>query len=249
VSLLQADPGRRVCCHNEPVLRILMIEDDERLGVLTARYLERHGAKVTRAGDGRTGIQAIEHAPFDAVVLDLMLPGKDGVEVCRELRRRHAVPIVMLTARGEEADRVIGLEAGADDYVVKPFSARELLARIRAQVRRARGEVGPLPAERLLRIGRLTVAPQDLSVTVDGRAVELTSHEFALLRVLAEHAGRVLSREQLLELARGSADETFDRAIDVQISRLRAKLGARGARMLKTVRGVGYMLSAGEADA
>ncbi len=232
-------------------LRILLIEDDDRLAELTARYLERHGARVSRAGDGRAGLAAIERAPFDAIVLDLMLPGRDGVEVCREVRRRHAVPIVMVTARGEEADRVIGLEAGADDYVVKPFSARELLARIRAHVRRARGETGPAPAERVLRIGRLTLAPHDLSVTVDGRPVTLTSHEFALLRVLAEHPGRVLSREQLLELTRGTADEAFDRAIDVQISRLRAKLGdgARGARMLKTVRGVGYLLSSGQGEA
>jgi DNA-binding response OmpR family regulator len=206
---------------------------------------------VTRALDGSTGIREVDRAPYDAIVLDLMLPGKDGVEVCRELRRRHDVPIVMLTARGEEVDRVIGLEAGADDYVTKPFSARELLARLRAQVRRARGEVCPSAAERVLRAGPLTLAPHSMSVTVDDRPVELTSHEFALLRVLAEHAGRVLSREQLLELARGTADEAFDRAIDVQISRLRAKLGGgvRAARLIKTVRGVGYMLSTSPEDA
>src|SRR5262249_16658249 len=142
-------------------------------------------------------LREVDRAPYDAVVLDLMLPGRDGVEVCRELRRRHATPVVMLTARGEEVDRVMGLEAGADDYMVKPFSPRELLARIRAQVRRARGEVGPAPAARVRRVGRLTVSPHDLTVTIDGRAVALTSHEFALLRVLADHAGRVLSREQL----------------------------------------------------
>jgi two-component system OmpR family response regulator len=230
-------------------LRILLIDDDERLSALTGRYLESQGVTVTRASDGSSGIREVNRAPYDAVVLDLMLPGKDGVEICRELRRRHAMPILMVTARGEEIDRVIGLEAGADDYVTKPFSARELLARIRAQIRRARGEVGPTTAERVIRVGRLTIAPQRMSVMVDARPVELTSHEFALLRVLAEHAGRVLSREQLLELARGTAEETFDRAIDVQISRLRAKLGGgpRGTGMIRTVRGVGYLLSEEEA--
>jgi two-component system OmpR family response regulator len=227
----------------EAALHILLVEDDERLASLTARYLEGHGAKVTRVGDGPRAVKAVERAPFDAIVLDLMLPGLDGVEVCRALRRRHDVPILMVTARGDEADRVIGLEVGADDYISKPFSARELYARIRAHVRRARGEVGPA---RVRRVGPLRLSPDDLTVTVDGRPVELTSHEFALLRVLVEHAGRVLSREQLLELARGSADDTFDRAIDVQISRLRAKLGESSRGLLKTVRGVGYMLSVSE---
>jgi len=231
-------------------LRILLIEDDDRLAALTARYLEGHGVKVKRLADGTSAPLEVERGLYDAVVLDLMLPGKDGVELCRELRRVHDVPILMVTARGEEVDRVIGLEAGADDYVVKPFSPRELLARIRAQVRRARGNVGPSSADRVRRVGRLAIMPHDLTVTVGDRKVELTSHEFALLRVLADHAGRVLSREQLLERARGSADETFDRAIDVQISRLRAKLGdnVRSPRLVKTVRGVGYMLATGEED-
>jgi len=224
-------------------IRVLLVEDDERLSALTARYLESHGLQVDRVGDGLAAIAAAARQPYDVIVLDLMLPGRDGVEVCRAIRREDAVPIIMLTARGEEVDRVIGLEAGADDYVTKPFSARELLARIHASVRRARGEVGP-PEARQLRVGPLVLSPRNLSVTVSGQAVELTSHEFALLRVLAEHAGRVLSRDQLLERARGNADEAFDRAIDVQISRLRAKLGddARQPRLLKTVRGVGYML-------
>ena len=213
--------------------------------MLTARYLESHGIGVTRVVDGSAALVEANRTPFDVVVLDLMLPGKDGLEVCRGLRQRHATPIIMVTARGEEADRVMGLEAGADDYVVKPFSARELLARVRAQLRRARGEVGPGAGDRTLRVGRLAVSPQQMTVAVDGKPIELTSHEFALLLVLAENAGRVLTREQLLERARGTADEAFDRAIDVQISRLRAKLGddARHPRMLKTVRGVGYVLA------
>jgi DNA-binding response OmpR family regulator len=173
----------------------------------------------------------------------LQLPELDGLAVCRELRSRLDVPIVMITARGEEADRVLGLEFGADDYLPKPFSARELLARIRAHVRRARGRVGP----RALRVevGRLVLDPAALHATLDGRELALTSSEFALLRALAENAGRVLSREQLLYLARGNAEEAFDRSIDVQISRLRHKLDddPRNPRLLKTVRGFGYMLS------
>jgi len=225
-------------------LRVLVVEDDERLSLLTAEYLETHGISVTRIGDGTTAIAAVDREPFDVIVLDLMLPGMDGLEVCRELRRRHATPIVMLTARGEEADRVMGLEVGADDYVTKPFSPRELLARVRAQGRRARNEVGPCE-ERVLQVGRLKLVPASLSVFVGDAPIEVSSREFALLRVLAENAGRILSRELLLAKATGSVDEVFDRAIDVQVSRLRAKLGddARHPRLLKTVRGAGYMLA------
>jgi DNA-binding response OmpR family regulator len=171
-----------------------------------------------------------------------MLPGLDGLGVCRELRGRSDVPIIVLTARGEEADRVMGLELGADDYLAKPFSPRELLARIRAQVRRARGQAGP--AARPVRVGGLHLDPGGLRATLDGRELPLTAYEFTLLRVLAERAGQVLSRERLLELAQGSAEEAFDRSIDVHISRLRAKLGddPRRPRWLKTVRGAGYQL-------
>lgn len=230
-------------------IRVLFIEDDERLGALTARYLESHDMSVTRLTDGPGGLAEATRARYDVVVLDLMLPGKSGMDVCRNLRERHDVPIIMLTARTEEVDRVLGLEAGADDYVTKPFSSRELVARIRAQVRRARGEVGPARAESALRVGALSIQPGDMSVALAGQPVELTSYEFALLHVLARNAGRVLSREQLLERARGNSEEVFDRAIDIQISRLRAKLGdnARKPRLLKTIRGVGYMLVAGDA--
>jgi two-component system OmpR family response regulator len=227
-------------------LSLLLIEDDARLAQLTARYLESHGVHVTTAADGISGQAEALRRPYDCIVLDLMLPGRDGLQVCRELRTRTDVPIIMVTARGEEADRVLGLEVGADDYVTKPFSARELLARVRATVRRARGQAGP--AERMLVVGALAVDPGRRSVTLHGQPVEVTTYEFAILRALAERPGRPISREQLLDLAKGSAEIAFDRSIDVHISRLRAKLGddARQPRLLKTVRGVGYLLATGD---
>ena len=230
-------------------IHVLLVEDDDRLAALTAGYLESHGLAVTRVSDGSAALAAVERAAFDAVILDLMLPGRSGLEICRDLRRRYHVPIIMVTARTEEADRVMGLDSGADDYVSKPFSARELLARVQAHVRRARGAAGPTAGECVIRVGRVVLSAAQRTVTIDGAAVELTSHEFALLQVLAESAGRVLTREQLLERAHGSAEESFDRAIDVQISRIRAKLGddARRPRLLKTVRGVGYVLVSDDA--
>ena len=175
------------------------------------------------------------------VLLDLMLPGMDGVEVCRQIRAHVATPIIMVTARGEEADRVMGLEGGADDYVVKPYSSREILARIRAQHRRAMGRAGP-PVPRL-EVAGLCLDNRAMSATLNGKALVLTTYEFMLLHALAERAGRVLSREQLVDLVRGSADEAFERSVDVHISHLRQKLGddPRNPQRLKTVRGVGYM--------
>ncbi|HET7825600.1 MAG TPA: response regulator transcription factor [Anaeromyxobacter sp.] len=175
------------------------------------------------------------------------LAGKDGLEVCREVRARSDVPIIVLTARGEEADRVMGLELGADDYLAKPFSPRELLARIRAVVRRAKGRAGP--SRDVVRVGQLAVDPAARRATLGGKEVFLTGYEFALLLALARRAGRVLSREQLMELARGSAEDAFDRSIDVHVSRLRQKLGddPKHPRLIKTVRGAGYVL-AGEGE-
>jgi DNA-binding response OmpR family regulator len=220
-----------------------MVEDDDKLARLTARYLENHGLIVTRVGDGAAGVHAIAHAPFDVVLLDLMLPGMGGMDVCHEIRSRSDVPVVMLTARGEEADRVMGLEIGADDYIAKPFSSRELLARIRAQVRRARGGSGP--RAEVLAVGPLRIDAASRSVTLRNRTVNVTSYEFAILRALAERPGRVLSREQILDLARGNSEETFDRSIDVHVSRLRQKLESdpRHPSLLKTIRGLGYMLA------
>jgi two-component system response regulator RstA len=224
----------------QPLTTALLVEDDERLAELTREYLERHGLVVTVEHDGSRGLAAALRGGFDVVLLDLMLPGRDGISICQEIRRESDVPVIMLTARGEEADRVLGLEIGADDYMPKPYSARELLARIHSVLRRARGGAGP--RRQVLTRGGLTLDPGSLAVTLDGRAIELTSYEFALLLALVERAGRVLSRERLMELARGNAEEAFDRSIDVHISRVRQKLGddPRRPRLIRTVRGAGY---------
>ena len=230
-----------------PTIKVLLIEDDPRLGQLTARYLETHGVLVTTISDGIEGQAEALRRQYDCIVLDLMLPGRDGMEITRELRSRTDVPIVMVTARVEEADRVLGLEVGADDYMTKPFSPRELLARIRANVRRVRGQAGP--TQLTIQVGGLVLDPQRMTVTLGGKAIEVTAHEFSILRALAQRPGRVLSREQLLDLAKGSAELSFDRSIDVHVSRLRAKLGddSRSPKILKTVRGAGYMLAGGDA--
>jgi two-component system OmpR family response regulator len=227
-------------------IKVLLVEDDARLAQLTQRYLESHGVMVTVSPDGIEGQAEALRRQYDCIVLDLMLPGRDGIEVCRQLRGRIDVPIIMVTARGEESDRVLGLEVGADDYVTKPFSPRELLARIRANVRRSRGQVGP--QQETIEVGSLVLDPAKLTVVLDGNPIEVTAYEFAILRALAQHPGRVLSREQLLDLAKGSADLSFDRSIDVHVSRLRAKLGddSRNPKILKTVRGAGYMLAGAE---
>ena len=234
--MVAADPER---------FSALFVEDDERLASLTARYLEGHGVAVTWVGDGQQGLAEALKGKHDVLILDLMLPRKSGLEICREVRARISVPIIILTALGEEADRVLGLESGADDYLAKPFSSRELLARLRALVRRGRGMVGP--SRESLRVGQLELSPRDYSATLAGQSLGLTTAEFILLRVLAERAGRVLSREQLLDLTKGSSEEAFDRSIDAHISRLRHKLGddPRQPRLLKTIRGAGYMLTSG----
>ena len=233
----------------EPDIRVLYVEDDERLARLTTQYLNSHRVEVHVVGRGDQVVPAVLRVRPDVVLLDLMLPGSDGLDVCRQLRARTDVPIIMVTARTEEADRVLGLEGGADDYVPKPFQSRELLARIRAQARRGRGEVGPRP-ERIV-IGNLVIDATTMQVTVDGAPISLTTSEFALLHALAQRMGRVLGREQLLQLLHGSPDEAFDRSIDVVVSRLRHKIeqDPRNPRMLKTVRGAGYMLTPGETAA
>jgi two-component system, OmpR family, response regulator len=237
-------PSYTPAAMSEPTLTALLVEDDARLAALTREYLEGHGLVVTVASDGRRGLAEALARRYDVVLLDLMLPGLGGLQVCREIRARSDVPIVVLTARGEEADRVLGLELGADDYLAKPFSSRELLARIRAVVRRARGQAGP--SLEVIRGGLLVVDPGARRATYAGRELNVTGYEFALLKALAERAGRVLTREQLMEIAKGSAEESFDRSIDVHVSRLRHKLGddPKRPRLLKTVRGAGYLLAA-----
>jgi two-component system OmpR family response regulator len=221
----------------------LLVEDDDRLARFTAEFLEQHEVGVTVARDGEVALDHARARSFDIVILDLLLPRRDGLSVCRELRTTSDVPILVVTARTDEPDRIVGLELGADDYLGKPFSARELLARIRALVRRARGQLGPTSS--VLRAGELELRLGAMTVTYRGKPIELTSYEFTLLRILVERSGRVLSREQLLELARGSCDDTFDRSIDVRISKLRHKLGA--PELIRTVRGAGYMLARDDA--
>ena len=221
----------------------LFVEDDERLARFTAEFLAQNGVTVTVAPDGETGLREAAARSYDIVILDLQLPRRDGLSVCRELRTRSAVPILVVTARSEEPDRIVGLELGADDYLGKPFSARELLARMRALVRRARGQIGPAPE--VLMAGPLELRLASMTVSYRGAPVDLTSYEFTLMRVLVERRGRVLSREQLLELAKGTAEDAFDRSIDVRISKLRQKLGEdpRRPSIIRTVRGAGYVLA------
>lgn len=224
-------------------IRVLLVEDDVRLARLTAKYLESHGVLVFTVSDGREVVSTAVQVRPDVVLLDLMLPGLDGIAACRQLRERLDVPVIIITARADEADRVLGLEGGADDYLVKPVSSRELLARVRAQVRRARGEL--VRGDAGFTVGGLSIEPRAAKAVLHGRELALTTYEFALLRALAERAGRVLTREQLVEIVRGSADQAFDRSVDVHVSHLRAKLGddPRNPRLLKTVRGAGYMLA------
>ena len=221
--------------------RILLIEDDRRLAEMLSRYLGEAGFSVSVAGSGREALTRRGREPHEAVVLDLTLPDMDGLDVCRELRAVSQTPVLMLTARGEPMDRVVGLEVGADDYLPKPFEPRELLARLRAILRR--GAAGA--ASRVLRFGRLEIDRDARSVRVDGAERLLTAHQFALLQALAERAGRVLSRDALMDLVRGEALEAFDRSIDVHVSRIRAAIedDPKRPRRLLTVRGAGYVFA------
>src|SRR5262245_46153245 len=199
--------------------RILIIEDDVRLAAMVNEYLGEAGFRVTARETAKEGLAALKREPFDALILDVMLPDQDGFAVCREIRSASDIPILMLTARGDPADRIIGLELGADDYLPKPFNPRELLARVRAILRRRKAAGGP---DGVLRFGRLEIDRGARLVRVDGAERPLTSYQFDLLIALAEHAGRVLSREQIMDLVKGMHLEAYDRSIDVHISRIRA---------------------------
>ena len=222
-----------------PISRILLVEDDPRLAALVGEYLGEAGYHVSVAKTGAAGLERAAREAFDALVLDLMLPDIDGLEVCRRLRAVSPLPILMLTARGDAMDRVIGLEMGADDYLPKPFEPRELLARLRAILRR--GSTGV--ATDVQRFGRLEIDRSARAVRVDGEEREVTSHQFALLLALAQSAGRVLSREALMDKLKGEPLEAFDRSIDVHISRIRAVIedDPKRPRRIVTVRGSGYV--------
>jgi len=228
---------------------LLIVDDDREIRDLLGRFLKGHGFRVTAAADGRAMFEALGDGRFDLVVLDLMLPGEDGLSLCRRLRAESDLPVIMLTAMGEETDRIVGLEVGADDYLAKPFNPRELLARVRAVLRRAgsTGRAGEMPGDAITFDGwRLDLSRRELR-RPDGALVPLTAGEFDLLVVLAERPGRVLSREQLLDLTRGREAQPFDRSVDVQLSRLRRKIEAdpREPAIIKTVRGGGYVFAAG----
>jgi DNA-binding response OmpR family regulator len=222
-------------------VRILIIEDDRRLAEMVSEYLGEAGFRVTVEGEGRSGLARLSREPHDALVLDLTLPDMDGLEVCRQLRAFSDTPVLMLTARGDAMDRVIGLEVGADDYLPKPFEPRELLARLRAILRRS----DRTRSSATLRFGRLEIDRDARQVRLDGTERSLTAHQFALLVALAERAGRVLSRDALMDLVRGEELEAFDRSIDVHVSRIRAMIedDPKQPRRLLTVRGAGYVFA------
>jgi two-component system phosphate regulon response regulator OmpR len=222
--------------------RILLVEDDSRLAAMVAEYLGDAGLRVTVVPGGEQGLARLAREPFDAVVLDLMLPDIDGLEVCRRLRVSSDLPVLMLTARGDAADRIVGLELGADDYLPKPFEPRELLARLRAILRR---RIAGAQGSDVLHYGRLEIDRAARAVRVEHRPVELTAYQYALLLTLAEHAGRVMTREALMDLMKGEPLEAFDRSIDVHISRIRAAIedDPRKPRRILTVRGAGYVFA------
>jgi DNA-binding response OmpR family regulator len=224
--------------------RVLLIDDDQELNALLARFLRGFNFEVAVAIDGREGLQALEREPHDIVILDVMLPEVDGFAVCRKVRERSRVPIVMLTARGAVDDRIVGLELGADDYVSKPFEPRELMARMQAVLRRS-----ARTRENRVRVGPLDLNWTTSVVSMNGLRLSLTPAEFELLGVFVRNRGRVLSRDRILDDTHGIDLDAYDRSIDVLVSRLRQKLGddPKQPRFIRTVRGTGYRFT-GDSD-
>jgi len=223
------------------MIRALLIEDDRKLAALLSEFLVQNGVETVLAQDGGQALSALAAQRFDILLVDLMLPGMDGLTLTRKIREKANTPLIMVTARGDDADKIVGLELGADDYIAKPFNPRELLARIRAVLRRS--EPGDQPK---FLSGGLSIDFAAREVTVEGKRQTLTAHEYELLVALARNAGRVLTRDQLLEQMKGDhADDAFDRSIDVHVSRLRQKIepDPRHPRYVKTVRGAGYLLA------
>jgi len=227
---------------------ILVVDDDREIRDLLSRFLVKHGLRVTSAKDGVEMMKVLDGAAIDLVVLDLMMPGEDGLSLCRRLRSTSSLPVIMLTAMGEDTDRIVGLEMGADDYLPKPFNPRELLARIKAVLRRAQAAASPTAAagEALRFEGWTLEIGSRRLLNPAGEEVALSTGEWELLHAFVTHPRRVLSRDQLLDLARGRSAVPFDRSIDIQVMRLRRKVedDPRDPHLIKTVRGGGYMFSA-----
>lgn len=234
----------------QPAPHILVVDDDAEIRDLVSGFLKRNSYRVMTARDAKAARQAMADYKFDLVVLDLMMPGEDGLSLCRDLRAKSKIPVIMVTARGEETDRIVGLEIGADDYLPKPFSPRELLARIRAVIRRTQGLPPDPRGQRpggMLKFAGFTLDIERHELTgPDGVAVPLSQGEFLLLGAFLDHPGRVLTRDQLLDLTRGRAAVPFDRSIDNQVSRLRKKIeeDAKSPRLIQTVWGGGYRFGA-----
>ena len=230
-----------------PQQHLLMIEDDTRLAVMVGEYLRQSGYGFTHAADGESGLDVLQASPPDLVILDLMLPGIDGLEVCKRIKMNHpATAILMLTAKGDPMDRVVGLEISADDYLPKPFEPRELLARIRAVLRRSGDAAGSSSSQqKSLQFGSLEIDRDARIVSISGKLCELTSYQFDLLFALAERAGRVLTRDQIIQAVRGRDLEAFDRSIDVHMGRIRLaiEVDAKEPKRILTVRGVGYVFA------
>jgi DNA-binding response OmpR family regulator len=231
--------------------RILVVDDDPGMRSLLEAYLGDSGFAVEAAMDGPAMWQALEPGMPDAIVLDLMLPGEDGLSLARRLRSQSNVPILMLSARGEEIDRVVGLEMGADDYLAKPFSPRELLARLRALLRRSQGQAEPAQQDALPAFGPFQFDAASHRLTQDGVEVKLSTAEFALLRIFVEHPLRVMSRDTLIDMLKGYARDPFDRSVDTRVTRLRRKIEPSPGEpvYIRTVRGEGYLFNPRGAEA
>jgi DNA-binding response OmpR family regulator len=225
--------------------RVLLVDDDVELCAMLVEYLTLEGFEVSDVHNGADGLEQATTGGFDLIVLDVMLPRMNGLDVLKALRATHNTPVLMLTARGEDVDRIVGLEVGADDYLAKPFNTRELVARIRAVLRRAPGAAKSESSAATLVAGPLVLEPSSLTARLDDKPLSLTGAEFRVLENLVAHAGQIVSRDTLTQNALGRRLEPFDRSIDTHVSNLRKKLGIRagGASPIRNVRGAGYLLS------